>query len=223
MRNVRVFEVDLGGFIANVFGSLRRAAFSGRAEARMAVRMREELQSILTRVISDAIADGSFPFRTGRSAAKLYSGVRVYGTAFNNLKGHIIGPNYILRLEEGGTIYPVESEMLAIPLFSALRPDGTPKLPGPRSWGNIRKTFVYKSKKTGRAYIAYKGADKRLVILYVLVEEVEIKARRFLRKSWERLKPELMAAFGQIMLAEISRVDLLSLSRVTYKGRRTGR
>jgi hypothetical protein len=180
----------------------------------MAIEMREAIRIELR----NAVEESSFPVRTGRGKSVALNGARVFGTSFNSLRGHIIAPGYVKMLEGGADILPERSEFLAIPFGYALRPDGTPKLPSPRSWQNIRKTFVYRSKKTGGLYIAYKN-DDGIQVLYVLVEMVEVKGRGFLAKAWARRQRPLAAQFGQIMLSEISRVDLLNLARVTYKGR----
>lgn len=214
--NIRVFEAELGRVTSRAFSALNRAqGFSGRAETRMAVRMREVLRTALERTVDD-----NFPVRTGRTKKMAQAGIRVFGTSFNSLRGHVIAPAYVKLLEEGGEIEPVNGEFLAIPFGDALRPDGTPKLPGPLSWKNVVNTFFYKSKKTGGLYIAYKNASGTLTVLYTLVELAEFKPpRRFLAKGWDRQKSELIQGFGQIMMDEITRVDLMRLARVTYKGR----
>lgn len=216
VQSVRVFEADLGNVIERAFGALNRAqGFSGRAQIRMAQKMREVLRVALERTIDD-----NFPVRTGRTKAQAMGGVRVFGTTFNNIRGHIIAPSYIALMDQGGEIEPQQAEFLAIPFGYALRPDGTPKLPGPRSWKNIVNTFVYKSKRTGGLYIAFKTADGSLQVLYTLVEMAEFRPRRFLQKAWRQQQGDLMQEFGQIMLEEIARVDVLRLARITYKGRR---
>lgn len=220
MRNVRVFETDLSGVANRIFSTLgRKGRLAVGAENRMAAKMREQLRDILRQVVLDARTDGSLPYRTGRSFRTMLGGARAFGTRFSNIRGHIIGPGYIKLMEEGGTIYPTQASALSIPLEAALRPDGTPKLPGPRSWQNILKTFIYKSKNTGRLYIAYKGANGRLTLLYLLVDEAEFQSRRFLRKAWQQRTDDLMRAFGSILLEEFDRVDLLALARVTTKGK----
>jgi len=219
MRNVRVFEVDVGGAILSVFGSLRRQAVTRRSETAMARRFREKLRDMLTQIVLDAQADGSFPIRTGRAFNITRTGARAFGQTFNSMRGHIIGPDYLLKQEEGGTIRPRSARALTIPLAAALRPDGTPKLPGPRSWQNVRDTFIYTSRRTKRSYIAYEGQGGRLVLLYVLVDSVTFEAKEFLANAWDKRRSQLMAEFGEIMLAELSQIDLLALARVTHSGK----
>lgn len=223
MRNVRVFTADLSDVLPPIYGPLLRAkGISGRAETRVTRRVREELRSVLTATVQLAFADGS-PIRTGRARRTMLNGVRAFGQNFRNLRGYIIGPEYIAAHEEGATITPKNAKALAIPLEPALRPDGSPKLPGPRSWSNSLKTFIYKSKRTGNAYIAYKNSSGRLTLLYVLVDSVTLKKHSgFLSKAWETQKPDLIEAIGLALLFEFGQVDLLALARVTTSGRKSG-
>jgi hypothetical protein len=149
----------------------------------------------------------------------MLAGIRAFGQRFGNLRGHIMGPSYIAAHENGATILPSNAHALAIPLPAALRADGTPKLPGPRSWKNVG-SFIYKSKKTGKLYIAYRSAGGSLVLLYVLVDSVTLsKHTGFISKAWNRNKMGMFAQFGQIMMSEISRIDLGPIARVTTKGK----
>lgn len=220
MRKARIFDVDVGGATVAMFGALRRAAFTRRSEAVMARQMRVALRDMLEQIIRDAARDGSFPTRSGAGLRATRGGARAFGQSFNSLRGHIVGPAYLKLLEEGGTLLPVNAEALTIPMEYALRADGTPKLRSPRQWQNILKTFIYKSKKTGRAYIAFKNGEGRLTLLYMLIDAAEFKGRQFLANAWSRRIDDLVNEFGQIMLAEASQIDLMKLARVTHKGRR---
>jgi hypothetical protein len=149
-------------------------------------------------------------------------GVRAFGSRIGNVRGYILGPSYIKAHEEGATITPQNARALAIPLPAAQRPDGSPKLPGPRSWQNIQKTFIYKSKRTGNGYIAYKNGDS-LVLLYVLVDQVTLsRYKGFLSSSFDLRKPDVIEAFGQAMLFEMSLVDLGSIAGLSRKYSRGG-
>lgn len=211
---INVFSVDLSAATERAFGRLRQAkGFSLRAQQRMAQEMREAVEERLEMVIQD------FPVRTG--AAQRSARARAFGTSFGNLRGVIVGPAYVKVLNDGAEIEPQSGEFLAIPFGEALRPDGTPKLPSPLSWKNIRKTFIYKSKKTDGLYVAYKrgdGDDAEVVCLYTLVPYASVMPRGFLDKSWRRQSSALGRELGQIMLQELSRVDIMGLTRVTSKG-----
>lgn len=224
MANVRVFNADLTGIVPNIYGPLLRAAgVSGRAETRVSRIIREALRQALTDTVRRAFLDGA-PVRTGRARRVMLNGVRAFGTNFGGLRGHIIGPNYMKAHEDGATIRPTRARALAIPLPAAQRADGSPKLPGPRSWRNILKTFLYKSKKTGNMYIAYKNNSGSLTLLYVLVDSATLsKHSGFLARAWETQKPDIVEAMGRAMLFEFGQVDLLGLTGVTYRGRGAAR
>lgn len=221
MANVRVFEADLGVVSASIYAPLLAAkGISGRANGRIARAVRIELQKVLREMLVRSYIDGSAPSRTGRSRNIMLNGVRAFGSSVGTLRGHIIGPDYIRAHNEGALITPKSARALTIPLPAAQRPDGSPKLPGPRSWSNIARTFIYKSKNTGQAYIAYKNQAGGLTLLYLLVDSAQLsKYSGYLDKQWDISKPNIMAAFGRAMLFEMSRVDLLSMARVTYRGR----
>lgn len=218
LGRVKVFSVDLSAATERAFGRLRKAkGFSLRSQQRMAQEMREAIE----RRLENVIMDSSFPVRTGRSQRN--SSARAFGASFNVMRGHIIGPANIKVLNDGAEINPQDGEYLAIPFGEALRADGTPKLPGPLSWKNIRNTFIYKSKKTGERYVAYKrgdGDDSTVVCLYVLIEMASVKPRRFMDKAWRNQSSALGREFGNIMVSEISRIDLMQMARVTFKGRK---
>lgn len=216
----RVFEVDVSSEAGRAFRPLLGAkGVSGRAQTRVARRLRPALKKALTDMVEDVAALG---FRRSGTAIRIMrSGIRVFGTSFQALRGHIIGPTYVRAHEDGSVIKPKNAEALAIPLPAALRPDGTPKLPRPRMWQNTLNTFIYKSKRNGRGYIAYRGSSGRLVLLYALVEEVELsKHKGFLTRAWERRQGDLLEAFGRIMLDEFDEVNILGLARIRTKGRR---
>jgi len=223
-RNVRVFEADLSDTVTAAYRPLLVAkGLSGRGELRIVRRVRAAVKQALLDTLVRAYRDGSAPYRTGRSRRIMFSGIRVFGTTFASLRGHIIGPDYIRAHNEGAVIEPKRAKALAIPLPPAMRADGTPKLPGPRSWRNVQRTFIYKSRKTGQGYIAYKAQSGKLTLLYALVESAQLsKYEGFLDNSWNFEKFQIIETLGAAILFEMGRVDLLDLARVTYRGRRSG-
>lgn len=218
----RVLDLNDGDIIAGIYRPLLAAkGVSGRAQQRITRHLRLALWKILVQTVHDARNDGSMPYRTGRGYRQMLRGVRVYGTRFHNIRAHIIGPDYMVTQEKGATIRPVRAKALTVPLEAALKADGSPKLPGPRSWQNIQNTFIYRSKETGRGYIAYKSQGRGLVLLYALVDEVELRSYTgFMANSWKRNAPKLMAAIGDALMTEMSAVDLMGLMRVTHQGKR---
>ena len=165
MRNVRVFEAEPGRVASIIYGPVRGAdGMSKAAEQRVARKVREGLKRLLTEVAKDAIEDMGTRSGNARNVM-LFGGVRAFGTTLGSLRGHIVGPGYIKAQEEGATITPKQAAGLAIPFGAALRPDGTPKLPGPRSWQNIENTFWFKSRKTGKVYLVYKNMNGGITFL----------------------------------------------------------
>lgn len=227
VNTVRVLDADISNELVRAYAPLIRAVgISIRANNRIARKTREALRDALHETIVKAYIDGSAPHRTGRSRSAMLRGVRAFGSRISNVRGYILGPSYIKAHEDGATITPKNAKALAIPLPAAQRPDGSPKLPGPRSWQNVQKTFIYKSKRTGNAYIAYKDGDS-MVLLYVLVDQVTLsKHKGFLSASFDLRKPDVMEAFGRAMLFEMSLVNLGAIAGLSPKysrGRRRGR
>jgi hypothetical protein len=219
MANVKVFEADLGKVVSSINGPLSRAqGLSGRAIGRINTRVRTELRNVLHQMLIRAYADGSAPSRSGKSKRIMLNGIRTFGSRSSGIRGHIIGPDYIAAHNEGATITPKKAKALAIPIGAALRPDGTPKLNGPRSWQNIVKTFIFKSRKTGQGYIAYRNGAGGVTLLYVLVDQAVLRQHSgFLDRAWNLNKFSVMQEFGEAVQFEFAQVNLRDLARVTSR------
>lgn len=213
MSNVRVWSIDPGSVAEEIYRPLLSAkGVSGRAQQRISRQLRMGIQIALQDMVTDIEAQGFGG--SGQAVAAMRKGIRVFGTSFGSLRGHILGPGYILAHERGTKITPKNGDWLAIPLPAALRPDGTPKLPRPIMWKNVVDSFTWKSKKTGRVYIVYRKG-RGLVLLYALVEEVQLtKWKGFLSRAWARQEPELAQYYMRAMLHEFDQVDLLNMARV---------
>lgn len=232
-RKVPVLEATFGGNRTTRLGrigNLSNHGISQRGENRIMRVAREEIRRVMVRVVDDVKKDY---FRTGNAYNVMrYEGIRVNGTTLGTLRATLLGPTYIAQLEGGGTIEPTRSQKLAIPILFGLKPDNTPKLPSPRSWANIVKTFVYKSKITGRSYIAYSEKTQprwgnpekmgELRILYVLVDEVEIEGRGKILAAFNRYKGLIEDAIYQAFMDEIDRKEnhVLPKARITTGGKR---
>lgn len=202
----KLLDVNLGPELTRIFGSLAKNPLTRRVETVMARDMRAVLATAFINVINDAKRDGSLPTRTGNAYRKLLAGGRVFGTTFASIRGHILGPDYIVAHQRGTLIVPKEAEQLAIPLPAALRPDGTPKLPGPRSW-MMHGSFVFKSKKTGRGYIA-RNVGGRLELLYSFVDEAQLRKHKgFIDRPWSKQLIKLYTAFGLIFQKTVEDTD----------------
>jgi len=141
-----------------------------------------------------------WPRRSGSSATEIASSARVRGYAsLDAIRGYFLVSSPIASNEYGtGERHPQNAKMLAIPILDGLFPDGTPKRLGPNSWRYL-KTFVYKSKRTGNSYIAYRAGDK-LKILYLLVDKTKgLKELRKFRNTFDKNLPELYAAIELIV------------------------
>jgi hypothetical protein len=146
-----------------------------------------------------------YPKRSGRSANEITMSARVRGgrRTLDSIDGYFLVSPQIYRNEFGARIRPSKSQKLAIPFGFAVWPNGSPKRRGPLSWKALG-TFVYKSKRTGKEYIAYKTKGRGLVVLYVLVDEVVIKGTKRFPTAWNANIPSLYASWMAIMQEEIN-------------------
>lgn len=192
-----------------------KSKFSKVNEARLAAQAREAIRQAMIDSLQFA---SNIPYRTGRGIRSLKP--QAFGTRFSNLRAHMSALDYMVKLDRGGEILPVNAQYLAIPIFeTALRGDGSPKLPGPRSWANIKKTFVFTG-KSGRKFIGYKGPDRELVALYVLVDSVELtKNTGWATNAWNRRLPALMRTIEGIIASGID-VSKVGAAYDAGRGRR---
>lgn len=218
MANLKVFEVDLGSTTSAIYTPmLKGKGVSGAANARIAKALRPALKRALVNTVEDAVNVQGF--KRSRNAYNIMrTGIRVFGSSVSNMRGHIIGPEYVLSHENGSTIRPKQSAKLAIPILFGVRSDGTPKLPRPRSWKGIKQTFVYVSKRTGESYLAYRDAGAELKIIYLLVDEVVLtKHKGFLSNAWSKQKEELIGTIGEVLTQEFNRIRLGNLSGIASR------
>lgn len=199
MRRARLIDTNLGAQARAIFGGISKNPVTRRAETVMARAMREALKEAINRAIDNAYMDGSFPSRTGRGYAQTRGKAQAFGTTFGTLRGHITAPLYLVAQDRGALIEPVNARKLAIPVFEALRADGTPKLPSPNSW-RMLGSFVYKSKRTGQVYIARKTPSGKVSVLYLLVDSVQLtKHKGWAQAAFERELPRLANEWGRIL------------------------
>lgn len=100
--------------------------------------------------------------------------------------------------EFGGVIRPVKGRYLTVPLRAAMTPSGVPRMPNARAWPD---TFVYND-RYGHLFIAQdpnrqarlvaaaegyarlpRGTKKKLILLYMLVDQVTIPPRLRMRET----------------------------------------
>lgn len=176
-------------------------------EKSLVPQMKAVLANYMEDVVDETVAKGRFKSRSGALVKSLYSGIKVRGSRLDNISGSYNSLWYGRLLQTGGVVTPNTAEVLTLPLPAALRPDGTPKLKSPRSWKRFG-TFSYTSKKTGQGYLAYRGADGKLVLLYVYIDAVKIKKRLFLREIHTQHLNILVKRWGDLMVEAMLKTDL---------------
>jgi hypothetical protein len=182
----------------------------GLFERRVAPPMRAAMLAFMRDVILDVADNVGGSGEQSRLISSLLKSSRAVGTSLASLEGRYAGVYYAWLHEYGGQVVPRQAKVLTLPLSAALRPDGTPKLKGPRSWKRFG-TFTYTSRKTGQSYLAYKGANGKLVLLYVFIKYATFFPRLRLRDTHREKLPELMAAWAAIFAHELTNLDLMEL------------
>lgn len=177
----------------------------GKVEPRASRTSAKILNSWLRRVIRESVSESGMRKKL-KIRRSLTRGISVTGArSFSSLRGRIYAQPWVSIHVSGGIIKPTgDRKYLAIPLFSALRPDGRPKFRSPLSWKRFG-TFVYKS-KDGRKFIAYHPKGKRgLVIIYRLIDEVEIPQRIRLLLKARKLQRSLYNNMVNALMFEMSK------------------
>jgi hypothetical protein len=189
--------------VAKLFRRIVRGAMVGRigrVEPLITARMGDALGEWLVNVINDAMDITDLTDEKLEVRKQLLQGVRVIGrSSMLSLEGRIDVYPWIRPHEFGGMLFPENAQMLTIPMFHALRPDGTPKFKRATSWKRFG-SFIYTPKGSERSYIAYKAANRELRILYLLIDKVEIPARLGINRMAERQLGDLLVQWGRIFL-----------------------
>jgi hypothetical protein len=143
----------------------------------MSNEMAQELFTWLWDTVNQTIRTTRIRDRKGELGKQLRDGVIVIGRAsLRTLEGRVDAYPWVFPHEYGAEIHPLEGQYLTVPIFYALRPDGTPKYRNASAWKRWG-SFVYTRKSDGKKFIAYKSATGELRILYVLVDKTDIPAR----------------------------------------------
>lgn len=181
-------------------------------EALITARIRDALEDYLREISEDTIRDLSangLKSRSGMMVKSLRNGLHVEGGGtLSSIHAWFAVPGYVKGHEEGtGPITPKTARVLTLPMPAALQADGTPKRPGPIYWRDLN-TFTYTSQRTGKSYLAYKGPDGRLVLLYVFVHQTKgLQPRLGLGDHYRARLGELMSAWGEIVVQEMARFN----------------
>lgn len=160
-------------------------------------------------VVAETLQTMKLEDRKGEISRQLYSGIRIFGrSSLASLRGTIVVNPWIRAHEFGATLEP-DNEYFTIPIFHALRPDGSPKFKSAVSWRRFG-SFIYTKKSTGQKFIAYKSKETgELRILYVLVDKVVMKKRMFLLRTAASRMGALWQAWGSIYIREAMRLDII--------------
>ncbi|MBY0560003.1 hypothetical protein [Hyphomicrobium sp.] len=116
--------------------------------------------------------------RSGNLTASILGSVRVEGTAWANIEGHIAAAFPGVVHEYGATIRPKSAKFLTVPLPAALDGRGVPLKRSARDW---QHTFVAKSRAGNLIIFQRRGSS--VVPLYVLKTEVKIPPRLGMRTT----------------------------------------
>lgn len=188
---------------ASLFGNI------GKVEPQMAARMGRELFDWLEDVVSTAMRETKIQDRKSEMANQLHAGVTVIGRAsLRTMIGRIDAYPWVFPHEFGGELEPHTSAYLTIPIFYGLRGDGSPKYRTANAWRRFG-SFIYTNKSTGKKFIAYKGANGDLRILYVLVDKVTIPKRLNVNRIADARLGRLISDWTRIYVQEASRVAIV--------------
>lgn len=177
---------------------LRSLKYGPQIEQQIAPQISAAFKRWLENVARGVARD--WPKKSGKSSSAIYASARVRGYArLDSITGYFLVPQTVMANEYGTKARkPRQARMMAIPILDGLFPDGTPKRLGPNSWRHLN-TFVYKSRRTGNVYIAYK-ANGQLKILYLLVDGTKgLKELRRFRGAFDLNLPALYHQIEQIV------------------------
>lgn len=116
--------------------------------------------------------------RSGNLVASIEKSVKVTGSTFGELEGHISAAFPGIVHEFGATIKPKKAKFLTVPLPAALDSRGIPIRKSARDWPN---TFVARSKAGNLIIFQKRGTE--IVPLYVLRSSVKIPPRLGMRET----------------------------------------
>ena len=185
-------------FRAIIKPSLIQNGGVGATEPRIAARAAVALQDWLMDVVAETVQASRLRDPDRNVYNQLMQGVKITGrSSLSTLVGRVDAYPWLFPHEFGAHIVPKGHKYLAIPLFHAMRPDGSLKYNNPSSWGRWG-AFVYKQKRTGKLFLAYKGADGELRVLYILLPFVNIKATLGLNVTAKKALGALLSVWGVI-------------------------
>lgn len=203
-RQSRLLDVTTGATASRALAGAAQSPTLRRVQTVIARELREALRLALNQSMDNAYRDGLFPSKSGKGYQRVRGRAQAFGTTIWNLRGHITAPSYLVAHDRGANITPKRGRYLAVPIHEGVREDGSPKLRSPRSW-KMWKSFVYRSKRTGQLYIARKKNDGKVSVLYILVENVQLRKHKgWAQTAWQRQLPLLAQDYQRIVQTHIN-------------------
>jgi len=186
--------------------SIRSLKYGNELERIIVPELGPAFASWMKQVAANVAAD--WPRRTGKSAMEIIESSRVtYGATLSSIHGSfLVSPN--IAANEYGTKVrtPRNAQVICIPVYYGLYPDGRPKRLGPNSWRSLG-TFWYRSKTTRQLYLAYKTKADGLKIVYIAVPTAgALKPLSKFQKQWDKAIPALQDVVGEILADAIAQV-----------------
>lgn len=202
-----IIDINAQAFRAAIRPSL--VGFLGELEPAIAAEAAEALDQWLRQLVAATMATTKLKDPNGIVYAQLSRGIKITGAyGLNQLRGRIDVQPWLFAQEFGAHITPKKTKFLTIPLLFALRGDGTLKYNSATSWQRWG-SFVYTDRNTGVRYLAYKGADGELRLLYLLVEWTDLKPILGLTNMAEKNIGQLAALWGGIYVNAMASSGLL--------------
>ena len=103
------------------------------------------------------------------------------------------GVKYAALQEYGGTVRPKKGKFLAIPVGPALNPAGGARQTSPRDVPGLVFVPVHGGRMGRLVKAEGKGSRARLTTWFILVREVTIEGKRYMRDPWEAFERSLPA------------------------------
>lgn len=187
-------EVELPNVEKRV-GSIGKAATEARLKTMiqaLQVLEGEVRISIQRDWLSNASAQSR---RTGALARSFRAEIRVNNQ--DRFVGVVGSDLPYARIHElGGQITPTRAKALTIPM----NPRSIPLGKSARDFGDL---FVWRNKKTGKAFLARSVGKNKLELVYALVRRVTIQPKGYLKRAEERAAPKIEALLGKKILTSI--------------------
>jgi len=153
-----------------------------------------EAAEIATHVIRTKLSGQLLNRRTGQLAQGMVGMAHRSGGVPGLKVGVLRGParNYAHIQEEGGTIRPKTAKALAIPQGPALTPAGVDRYGSPRNFPGELHFVPFRDSGVAVGGLFTAGGPSLGQLAYVLVREVTIEGKHYLREGFDEKLPDLL-------------------------------